>query len=79
MFVIIANRTIMTLYLWHLTAYAIGFLLLYQTGLGHNVTENLGRWWLERPLWIIIPGIILLGLIKVFGRFELSENKRGER
>ncbi len=67
---ILANRTIMTLYLWHLTAYAIAYLLLYQIGFGHFHIDNLRIWWLERPVWIIIPGIILLGLIKVFGRFE---------
>jgi len=75
---ILANRTIMTIYLWHLTAYAIVYLLLYQIGFGLHPLNNAGRWWLERPLWIIIPSVFLAGFIKVFKRFEISENKRRE-
>jgi len=71
-FVILANRTIMTLYLWHLTAYTIAYLLLYQIGLGHHTIDNIDIWWLERPVFVIIPLIILIGLIKIFGRLESS-------
>lgn len=74
--VILANRTIMTLYLWHLTAYLLVFLLLYQIGLGHHTTDNILIWWLERPVWVVIPGIILLFFIKAFGRFEQSGIKK---
>jgi len=70
--VILANRTIMTLYLWHLTAYSIAFFLLYQIGLGYHTTDNIGIWWLERPIWIILPGMIVFGFIKIFGKFEQS-------
>ncbi|MGQ9664803.1 MAG: acyltransferase family protein [bacterium] len=77
--VILANRTIMTLYLWHLTAYLVTFLLLYPIGLGHHATDNILIWWLERPVWVVIPSIILLFFIKAFGRFEQSGIKRWEK
>ncbi len=67
---IIANRSIMTLYLWHLTAYAISYLLLYHVGIGHYTLDNIGTWWIERPLWIIAPTIVLLGFVRIFGRLE---------
>jgi len=69
MIVIWANSIIMTVYLWHLTAYAIAFLLLYPIGLGHQ-TDNALFWWLQRPVWIVVPCIFLAGLIAVFGSFE---------
>uniref|UniRef100_A0A7V3RFW5 Acyltransferase n=1 Tax=candidate division WOR-3 bacterium TaxID=2052148 RepID=A0A7V3RFW5_UNCW3 len=75
--VILANRWIMTIYLWHLTAYAISYILLYQIGFGHHITDNITIWWLERPLWIAVPGIFLIIFIKIFGRFETSGMKGG--
>ncbi len=77
--VILANRTIMTLYLWHLTAYLLAFLLLYQIGLGHHTTDNIVIWWLERPVWVVVPGIVLLFFLKAFARFEQSGIKQEER
>jgi hypothetical protein len=38
-------------------------------GLGRE-QEPTARWWIERPLWLAVPGVILLGLVAVFGRFE---------
>ncbi len=75
--VVLVNRRIMTLYLWHLTAYAIVFLALYQFGLGHHTLDNVRLWWRERPIWVIMPGIILFFLIKIFGRFESAGMKEG--
>ena len=66
---IAVNGVIMTLFLWHMTAYLMAILLLWPLGLGHETDSSL-RWWLERPVWIFVPGAILLGLVAVFGRFE---------
>jgi hypothetical protein len=66
---IAVNGVIMTLFLWHMTAYLIAILLLWPLGFGHQTDSTL-RWWLERPIWIAVPGVILLGLVAVFGRFE---------
>ncbi len=66
---IAVNGVIMTLFLWHMTAYLLAILLLWPMGFGRQTDSTL-RWWLERPLWILVPGVILLGLVVVFGRFE---------
>lgn len=69
MLVITANSVIMTLYLWHITAYAAAYLMLLPLGLGQ---EPVGTplWWLQRLVWIIGPAIVLVGFIKIFARFE---------
>lgn len=69
--VVIANSVIMTVYLWHLTAYAITFLLFYPIGLGRNTAGSLW-WWLERPLWVLSSIIFLLILLVIFAQFELG-------
>ncbi|HEV8572776.1 MAG TPA: acyltransferase [Actinomycetota bacterium] len=68
-FTVLVNSVIMTLFLWHMTAYLIAILLLWPLGLGHTNATQL-RWWLERPIWILVPGAILLVIVAVFGRFE---------
>ena len=66
---IFTNGIIMTLFLWHMTAYLLAILLLWPLGFGQE-TEPSARWWLERPLWLIVPALILAGLVAIFGRFE---------
>jgi hypothetical protein len=69
MAVIWVNSAIMTIYLWHLTAYAAAYLIFLPIGLARSARINAG-WWLQRPLWIAVPFLILFALIAVFGRFE---------
>jgi len=66
---IVVNGVIMTLFLWHMTAYLLAVLVLWPLGLGHQHVGN-ARWWLERPIWILVPALILLVLIRIFGPFE---------
>lgn len=66
---IAGNAWIMTLFLWHMTAYLLAILLLWPLGFGQEV-EPSGRWWLERPLWILVPAAILAALVVIFGRIE---------
>jgi len=66
---IVANSVIMTLFLWHMTAYAAAILFLHPLGLGTQV-DSTARWWMERPVWEFVPGIILAGIVLVAGRFE---------
>ena len=63
------NSVIMTLFLWHMTAYLLAILLLWPIGFGHE-TDSTVRWWLERSVWVLVPGVILAGLVAIFGRFE---------
>ncbi len=68
-FTIVVNARIMTLFLWHMTAYLLALLALWPLGLGRE-QDSTARWWLERPIWLGVPAVILLGLIALFGRFE---------
>lgn len=72
---IAGNARIMTLFLWHMTAYLLAILLLWPLGFGQETAPS-GRWWLERPLWIGVAGAILVGLVAVFGRFERQGRSR---
>ena len=68
-FTIVVNARIMTLFLWHMTAYLLVLLLLWPLGLGQAAGATT-RWWLERPVWEVAPAAILLLLLAIFGRFE---------
>jgi fucose 4-O-acetylase-like acetyltransferase len=72
--VIAANSMIMTVFLWHLTAYLIAILLLYPIGLGHP-SDSTASWWLQRPIWIAVPAAILAVLLAIFGRFERPKTR----
>lgn len=67
--VIAANSMIMTVFLWHMTAYLLAILVLHPLGLGHP-TDSTASWWLQRPLWIVAPALLLGVFVVVFGRFE---------
>ena len=66
---IFLNSVIMTLFLWHMTAYLLAVLTLWPLGLGHQ-HDSTAAWWLERPLWIGLSAAYLALLVAVFGRFE---------
>jgi hypothetical protein len=68
-FTIAVNSMIMTLFLWHMTAYLIAVLALWPLGLGRE-QDSTATWWLERPIWILAPGLVLAGIVAVFARFE---------
>ena len=72
---IAVNARVMTLFLWHMTAYLLVILALWPLGFGQE-DEPTARWWLERPLWIAVPGLVLVGLVMVFGRFERQGRRR---
>lgn len=63
------NSIIMTMFLWHLTAFVIAIVVLYPLGYGHPADAT-ARWWTERLIWLTVPALILAGFIWVFGRFE---------
>lgn len=69
--VVALNGSIMTLYLWHLTAMVavIGVLLLLGSpGLGLAVGS--GIWWLTRPIWLALMTLVVVPFLVAFGRFE---------
>jgi hypothetical protein len=72
------NGMIMTLFLWHMTAYLLAVLALWPLGLGRQHDSTAG-WWLERPVWIGVPAAILAVLVAIFGRFERPLRRTGGR
>lgn len=67
--VVFGNGIVMTLFLWHMTAYLIAVLLLWPLGLGHQ-GDTTASWWIERPVWEAVPALLLVGLVAAVGRFE---------
>jgi Acyltransferase family len=67
--VVFTNTIVMTLFLWHMTAYLIAVLVLWPLGLGQQ-GDTTASWWIERPLWELVPAVFLIGLVTIFGRFE---------
>jgi fucose 4-O-acetylase-like acetyltransferase len=84
---IYVNSVIMTLYLWHMTAFLLAILVLWPLGLGTQTIGIAGfryhpdlSWWVQRPLFIIVPGLFLAGIVSLLGRFErpkLGRNRAG--
>jgi hypothetical protein len=68
-FTIAVNSAVMTLFLWHMTAFLVAVVLLWPLGFGHE-QDSTARWWLERPLWIAAPGLVLAVAVWAFRRFE---------
>jgi hypothetical protein len=65
---IAVNSVIMTLFLWHMTAFLLAVLVLWPFGVGHQTDSTL-VWWLERLVWIAVPAAFLVLLVAIFGRF----------
>ncbi|MGH9157719.1 MAG: acyltransferase family protein [Acidimicrobiales bacterium] len=72
---IAVNARIMTLFLWHMTAYLLVIVVLWPAGFGHEGDPTL-RWWAERLVWLIVPGEVLAVLVAAFGRFERQGRRR---
>ncbi len=69
--VVAVNGSIMTLYLWHLTAMvAIVGLLLLGGGFGLGLAVGTVSWWLTRPLWLAFMTLVTLPFLIGFGKFE---------
>jgi fucose 4-O-acetylase-like acetyltransferase len=67
--VIVVNSSIMTLFLWHISALVVTIAVLIQVGFPQAEFGS-GQWWLLRPLWFGLAALVLAGLVWVFGRFE---------
>jgi hypothetical protein len=72
------NAVAMTVFSWHMTA-LVGAIGIYQLLGGELLTQPTATWWLQRPLWLALPGVLLAGLVTVFARFELPGGGRRPR
>ena len=67
--VIFANSIIMTVFLWHLPAFVLVFLLKRWAGQS-GPAPGTGLWWLERLALIAASAVVLVPLVLLFARFE---------
>jgi hypothetical protein len=66
---IVVNSVIMTLFLWHMTAFLFAILVLWPMELAQE-RDSTAAWWLQRPLIIGVSTAFLVLLVAIFGRFE---------
>ncbi len=68
---VLLNGMIMTIYLWHLTAFVLVVTLAWLLGgAGLHALPGSGGWWLARPLWFALYIAALLPMVALFARFE---------
>lgn len=76
--VVMVNGMIMTIYLWHLTAFVLVMVAAWLLGgLGLHVEPGSPAWWLSRPIWFACYIAALLPLILIFVRFERAPRSAG--
>lgn len=76
--VIVVNSSIMTLFLWHISALVVTVATLILLGFPQAEFGS-GLWWALRPLWFGLALAVLAGLVWVFGRFERPDLDPGEQ
>ncbi|NCP12566.1 MAG: acyltransferase [Sphingomonadales bacterium] len=71
---VLMNGMIMTVFLWHLTAFVLVMTVAWLGfgGVGLDTVPGTAGWWATRPLWIAIYVLALLPLIALFARHERS-------
>ncbi len=76
---VLVNGTIMTLFLWHLTAMVLVLGLAHLLGdIGLHVLPGSSAWWASRPIWLVLYTVLLAIFVVVFGRFEQTARKTAE-
>jgi hypothetical protein len=73
--VVAANSVVLTVFLWHMTALLVVLAVLRALDVD-LLTEPTAVWWLQRPLWVLAPAVVLATLVAVFGRFEMRGRLR---
>ena len=76
---VLLNGMIMTVFLWHLTAFVLVMVAAWLLGgTGLNVMPGSAAWWLARPVWFALYIIVLLPLVAIFSRFERMGSQAGK-
>ncbi len=66
---VVVNRSIMTIFLWHLTAFVATAALLLWLGLPLPPPGSVA-WWLHKVLWLVVAGALTALLVWVFSPVE---------
>lgn len=70
---VLMNGMIMTVYLWHLTAYVLVMVIAWLAGgIGLQMFPGTAEWWWTRPVWIAVYILALLPMIAIFAKAERS-------
>jgi fucose 4-O-acetylase-like acetyltransferase len=70
---VLLNGMIMTVYLWHLTAFVVVMIAAWLLGgIGLYAEPGSSAWWLARPVWFALYIVTLLPMIALFARFEAA-------
>lgn len=69
---VLMNGMIMTVYLWHLTAFVLVMTVVWLGfgGAGLNSVPGTAEWWTTRPMWLLIYIAALLPFIAIFAKNE---------
>jgi hypothetical protein len=67
----------MSIFLWHMTAYFAAVALMAAIRVPMPSAPDL-TWWLERPLFVLLPAALLLPLLWLFGRFDRATGERSD-
>lgn len=71
--VVLVNGMIMTIYLWHLTAFVLVMVAAwFLGGFGLGAMPGSAAWWLARPPWFAVYVAALVPLVALFARFEIA-------
>jgi hypothetical protein len=74
----VVNRFALPLFLFHTTGFAVAFALLYAAGWRTPDTPTAG-WWLQRPLWLVLPLACTIPVILLFGRRWIAAGRPRQR
>jgi peptidoglycan/LPS O-acetylase OafA/YrhL len=59
----------MTVFVWHLLAWVAAYGLVRAAGVTVP-SEPTAAWWLQRPVWIVVPALMAVPLCLLFRRFD---------
>lgn len=78
--VVALNAVALTVFVWHMTAYAAVLVAAERAGVARALTAARpdGDWLAVRPFWLVAPGLVLLALIAVLGRVETGRRDAPE-
>jgi fucose 4-O-acetylase-like acetyltransferase len=68
--IVLGGTVTMTVFLWHMTALVLVAAATHPTGLWPETVTIDATWWALRPVWLLLCGVTLAGLVLVFRQFE---------
>jgi len=77
---VLVNSMIMTIYLWHITlSMALIGLLYLADGTGMGFEPGSLEWWLTRPVWIALLGVLLVPMALLLSPLERMSRAGGTK